>query len=268
MVSIDLSNQVAIVTGGYGAIGGEIATGLSQAGCFVIVLGRNRQKLDDKVKALGGKEKSAGIICDVLDRESLREVNQYIINHYGKINILVNAAGGNIPRSTQTPDQTIFELDIDAIGDAIDLNLHGTIFPSLIFGQSIATYGGNIINISSMATYQSITRVMGYSVGKTGINAFTKWMAVEMARKFPEKVRVNAIAPGFFIGEQNKRLLTNEDGSYTARGQAVINGTPLGRFGNLTECVGLVQFLCSDAASFITGTIIPVDGGFSSYSGV
>jgi NAD(P)-dependent dehydrogenase (short-subunit alcohol dehydrogenase family) len=268
MVTMDLSGQVAIVTGGYGAIGGEIATGLVEAGCFVIVLGRSRKRLDAKVDALGGEEKAVGIECDVVDTSRLEEVNQQILSEYGKINILINAAGGTIPGSTQTPDQNIFDIEIEDIQKVIDLNLHGSIYPSLLFGPSLAKHGGSIINISSMSTYQAITRVMGYSVGKTGINSFTQWMACEMARKFDGKVRVNAIAPGFFIGEQNRRLLTNEDGSYTERGQAVINGTPMGRFGELKECVGLVQFLCTEAASFITGTVIPIDGGFSSYSGV
>jgi NAD(P)-dependent dehydrogenase (short-subunit alcohol dehydrogenase family) len=196
-------------------------------------------------------------------------VRQQILDKWGRIDILVNAAGGNMPGATLTEEQTIFDMKFEDFNKVNDLNMNGTVYPSIVFGEAMAEKGqGSIINISSMTTYSAITRVPGYSVAKTGINIFTQWMAMEMAIKFNVKIRVNAIAPGFFIGDQNRAVLINPDGSYTERSQKVIAKTTMKRFGNITELNGLVQFLCSDSASFITGTIIPVDGGFSAYSGV
>jgi NAD(P)-dependent dehydrogenase (short-subunit alcohol dehydrogenase family) len=201
--------------------------------------------------------------------ESLKEVRQQVLDKWGCIDILINAAGGNMPGATLTEEQTIFDMKVEDFNKVNDLNLNGTVYPSIVFGQAMANKGkGSIINISSMATISAITRVPGYSVAKSGVNIFTQWMAMEMAMKFDEKIRVNAIAPGFFIGDQNRAVLINPDGSFTERSKKVIAKTPMKRFGDITELNGIVQFLCSDAASFITGTIIPVDGGFSSYSGV
>jgi NAD(P)-dependent dehydrogenase (short-subunit alcohol dehydrogenase family) len=270
MELFDLGEKVVVVTGGAGAIGGELSKHLAKAGCKVIVMGRTQEKVDAKVEEIKSfSPDSYGMVCDVLDLEALKLTNQKIIDRFGKIDILINAAGGNIPGATQLPDQNIFDLEIGDIDKAIDLNLKGTLYPSLVFGKSIAESGyGSIINISSMATYSAITRVMGYSVAKTGVNSMTNWMAVEMAKKFGDKVRVNAVAPGFFIGEQNRKLLIKEDGSLTERSEKIINNTPMGRFGEISELVGSVHFLCSDAASFITGVILPVDGGFRAFSGV
>lgn len=269
MNNFSIEGQVAIVTGGGGVLGGSISQSLLEAGAKVVILGRNEERLMKKVAELEHLGDIVAYPCDVVDEERLHEVRQLILDQFGKIDILLNVAGGNIPGATLTEDQTIFDMKIEDYKKVTDVNLHGTVLPSLIFGEVMAKAGrGNIINISSMATYSAITRVMGYSVAKTGINIFTQWMAMEMALKFGEKVRVNAIAPGFFIGDQNRAVLINPDGSYTERSKKVLARTPMKRFGDIKELNGIVQFLCSDAASFITGTIIPVDGGFSSFSGV
>lgn len=269
MNTFSIEGQVAVITGGTGVLGGSIAKSMLAAGARVVILGRQTDKLQAIIAAHGGSENLLGYACDVLDEARIREVRDSILEKWGAINILINVAGGNLPGATLREDQHIFDLKIEDYKKVTELNLDGTIIPSLIFGEVIARSGkGSIINISSMATYSAITRVMGYSVAKTGINIFTQWMAMELAQKFGDKVRVNAIAPGFFIGDQNRAVLINPDGSYTERSRKVLAKTPMGRFGDISELNGLVQFLCSDAASFITGAIIPVDGGFSSYSGV
>jgi NAD(P)-dependent dehydrogenase (short-subunit alcohol dehydrogenase family) len=205
-----------------------------------------------------------------LDLTSLEKSRDEIIKNFGSIDILINAAGGNMPGATISPDKTIFDLDINDMDKVSDLNFKGTVLPSMVFGKTMSEQpnGGNIINISSMAALQSITRVVGYSAAKAAVSNFTKWLSMEMAMKFESKIRVNAIAPGFFIGKQNRNLLTNSDGSYTERGQQVIAKTPMGRFGHADELIGAVLYLVSDASSFVTGVVLPVDGGFSIYSGV
>jgi len=265
-----LKDKVVIITGGAGVIGGSLARHLAEQGCKLVVLNRSQEKINQRVAELKQITPHViGRVCDVLDRDQLQSTNDLILEEFGRIDVLINAAGGNIPGATQADAQSVFDLEIDAIDQAVDLNLHGTVYPSLIFGKTIAEGGaGSIINISSMATYSSISRVLGYSMAKSGVNTFTKWMACELARKYGDKVRVNAIAPGFFIGDQNRELLLNEDGSLTDRSKKVINKTPMGRFGDINELVGAVQFLCSDAASFITGVVMPIDGGFSAFSGV
>lgn len=272
MVDFNVNDKVVIITGGSGVIGSSLARSFSEAGASIVVLSRNEKKINELVNEIGqksGANKVMGRKCDVLNKDELEATKKAVLGEFGRIDVLINAAGGNRAGATQTDDQEIFDLNIDEIDAAVHLNLNGTIYPSLIFGESIARSGnGCIINISSMATYTAISRVLGYSVGKTGVNTFTKWMACEMANKYGDKVRVNAIAPGFFIGDQNRKLLLNEDGSLTERSEKVINKTPMGRFGDIKELNGAVQFLCSDAASFITGVVLPIDGGFSAYSGV
>jgi NAD(P)-dependent dehydrogenase (short-subunit alcohol dehydrogenase family) len=187
----------------------------------------------------------------------------------GKIDILVNAAGGNVAGATIGIDQTVFDLKFDQFKRVTDLNLNGTVLPTLIFGKTMTEQkSGSIINISSMAVSRAITRVVGYSAAKAAIDNFTKWMAVELGAKFGGGIRVNAIAPGFLLTEQNRNLLTNEDGSLTERGKTIMRLTPFKRFGEPDELIGTVLFLASDAAKFVTGAIIPIDGGFSSFSGV
>lgn len=265
----NISGKVAIVTGGGGVLGSSISKSLLQAGVNVIILDIRQEALDTRVAELQPFGEIEGLACNVLDMESLRGVRDKVIAKWGQIDILVNAAGGNMPGATLTEDQTIFDMKVEDFNKVTNLNLNGTVFPCMVFGETMANQGkGSIINISSMATYSAITRVPGYSVAKTGVNIFTQWLAMEMAMKFNEKIRVNAIAPGFFIGDQNRAVLINPDGSYTERSKKVIAKTPMKRFGDITELNGIVQFLCSDSASFITGTIIPVDGGFSAFSGV
>jgi NAD(P)-dependent dehydrogenase (short-subunit alcohol dehydrogenase family) len=270
---INFSNneKVVIITGGSGAIGSSIAKSFALEGANVIILGTKQEKINAvllEIEAYSSKS-ITGLECNVLSKSDLTNTRDIILKKFGRIDVLINVAGGNVAGATQTEEQSVFDLEIENIDAAIDLNLQGTIYPSLIFGKAIAESGkGSIINISSMATYSAITRVMSYSVAKSGVNTFTEWFASEMARKFGDKVRVNAIAPGFFIGEQNRKLLLNPDGSLTSRSVKVINKTPMGRFGQVEELNGAIHFLCSDAASFITGVILPVDGGFSSNSGV
>jgi NAD(P)-dependent dehydrogenase (short-subunit alcohol dehydrogenase family) len=269
MNSFSIEGRVAVVSGGGGVLGGSISKSLLESGAKVVILDIREENLNKRVAELAPLGEVVGFSCNVLEEASLKAVARKIVDQWGTIDILVNAAGGNMPGATLTEDQTIFDMKIEDYHKVADLNLNGTIIPSLIFGELMAKSGkGSIINISSMATYSAITRVMGYSVAKTGVNIFTQWMAMEMAMKFGDKVRVNAIAPGFFIGDQNRAVLINPDGSYTERSKKVLAKTPMGRFGDISELNGLVHFLCSDAASFITGAIIPVDGGFSSFSGV
>lgn len=267
--NFDLSGKVAVVTGGGGVLGSSISKSLLEAGVSVIILDIRAEALENRMNELKELGDVQGLVCDILNMDSLKQVSDEIVKKYGRIDILVNAAGGNIPGATLTEDQTIFDMKMEDFNKVTNLNLNGSVMPCMVFGEVMAKNGsGSIINISSMATYSAITRVPGYSVAKTGINIFTQWLATELAMKFGEKVRVNAIAPGFFIGDQNRAVLINPDGSLTERSKKVIAKTPMKRFGDITELNGIVQFLCSDAASFITGTIIPVDGGFSAFSGV
>lgn len=268
--TFNIKEKIAIVTGGGGVLGGSISKSLIEADAKVVVLDIRQENVDSKVKeliAMGGE--AIGFVSNVLDVEEMKITRDKILRKWGKIDILINAAGGNLPGATLTDEQTVFDMKIEDFERVTRLNLNGTVYPCLVFGEAMANQGqGCIINISSMATLSAITRVPGYSVAKSGIDIFTKWMAMEMGIKFGEKVRVNAIAPGFFIGDQNRKVLINDDGSYTERSKKVLARTPMKRFGDITELNGIVQFLCSDAASFITGTVIPVDGGFSSFSGV
>ncbi len=266
----DLSGKVAVVTGAGGVLGGNICKSLIKAKVKVVALDIREEVLNNRLaelEQLGGE--AIGFIANVLDETSLQKVNKDVIEKWEAIDILVNAAGGNLPGATLDSHQSFFDMKMSDFDKVTNLNLNGTVLPCKVFGETMAKQKtGSIVNISSMATYSAITRVPGYSVAKTGINIFTQWLASEMALKFGEAIRVNAIAPGFFIGDQNRKVLLNEDGSLTERSQKVIARTPMKRFGDINELNGAVQFLCSDAASFITGVILPVDGGFSSFSGV
>jgi NAD(P)-dependent dehydrogenase (short-subunit alcohol dehydrogenase family) len=266
----NLDNKVAVITGGSGIIGSEVAKGLLSAGAKVVLLARDETMLKEKVEQF--KKINSEVIslkCNVLDEENIKNVNKEILDRFTKIDILINAAGGNIPGATIGVDQSIFDIEIKQFEKVTDLNLKGTVLPTLIFGKSMAEEKkGSIINISSMAAYRAITRVVGYSAAKAAIDNFTRWMAVEMALKFGNGIRVNAIAPGFLLTRQNKHLLTNEDGSLTERAKTIISITPFKRFGEPDEIIGTALWLASDASKFVTGTIIPVDGGFSAFSGV
>lgn len=267
----ELEGKVAVITGGGGVLASEIGSGLSKAGVKIVFLDINleaAQMAASRINDLGGE--AIGLKTNVLDLDALKATRDEVLLKYDKIDILLNAAGGNMPGATIAPDKTVFDLDISDLNKVTTLNYNGTVLPSMVFGEVMAKQrSGNIINISSMAAMQSITRVLGYSAAKAAVSNFTSWMAMEMAMKFEGSVRVNAIAPGFFIGNQNRALLTNPDGTYTDRGNKVINKTPMGRFGLANELVGAVLFLASDkAASFVTGIVLPIDGGFSTFSGV
>lgn len=270
MNQFNIKGKIIVITGGTGVLGGAIAKSLANAEATVIILGRNQEVIDKKVSEIvknGGK--AAGFEANILDEESLKNTRNTILKQFNKIDVLINVAGGNMPGATIGPDQTIFDLKIKDFNTVTELNLNGTVIPSIVFGEIMSKQKeGVIINYSSMAVDRVITRVAGYSASKAAMENFTKWMAVEMATKFGDKIRVNAVAPGFFIGNQNRALLTNKDGSYTERGKTIINGTPMKRFGKAEELDGIIQFLCSDASKFITGVVIPVDGGFSAFSGV
>lgn len=265
-----LEGKVAVVTGGAGVLGSAFAIGLIEAGAKVCILSRRQENIDIIVKQLTDKGGEAiGISTDVLLRDQLESAREAILNRWSKIDILVNCAGGNMKGATIMPEQQFFDLSIDDFSRVTDLNLKGTVLPSVVFGEAMAANKkGCIVNISSMAAAQAITRVLGYSASKAAVDNFTKWLAVEMAHKFGEGMRVNAIAPGFFIAEQNRSLLLKDDGSLTARGQTIVNETPMKRFGKPEELVSTLLWLCSDSSSFVSGIIVPVDGGFSAFSGV
>lgn len=268
----DLAGRVAVVTGGYGVLGGSMALFLSEQGAKVAILGRNAEKGNAKaveiVEATGGE--TMFLQADVQDKEALQASCDRLCAEWGGVDILLNAAGGNQAGATIAPNQTIFDLNTEAMRGVVDLNFMGTVLPTLVFGKAMADAKrkGSIVNISSMAAQGVITRVVGYSASKAAIDNFTRWMAVEMVKKFGEGVRVNAIAPGFFLTEQNRTLLTNPDGSLTDRSRDIIAATPFGRFGEPDELNGTLGWLASDASAFVTGVVVPVDGGFSIFTGV
>ena len=269
-MSFDLTGKVAVVTGGTGVLGGALARGLAAAGAKVGVLGRRTAKAEavaESIRAAGGE--ALALTADVLDRGQLEGVREQLLETYGRLDILVNGAGGNVPEATVVGERSFFSLSGDALRDVFDLNLHGTVLPTQIFGEVMAeAQRGSVINISSMAAARPLTRVVGYGAAKAALENLTRWLAVELAQKYGSGLRVNAVAPGFFLGEQNRALLLNDDGSLTERGQKIVTHTPLGRFGEPEELVGTTVWLASDASSFVTGIVVPVDGGFSAYSGV
>ncbi|MBZ9630048.1 SDR family oxidoreductase [Salegentibacter sp. LM13S] len=266
----NLDGKVAIITGGNGVLGGAMAQGLAAQGVKVGILGRSVDTVEKRVKEIedaGGTAMS--LVADVLDKQSLEEAKDKVLKAWNKIDILVNGAGGNMKGATIGPDQNFFDLSLNDFSKVNDLNFKGTVLPTYVFGKPMAdAKNGSIINISSMAAQQAITRVVGYSAAKAAVDNFTKWLAVEMAQKYGDGIRVNAIAPGFFIGEQNRDLLLNKDGSLTARGETIVSNTPMKRFGEAKELQGVTNWLASDSGSFVTGIVVPVDGGFSAFSGV
>ena len=268
----DLTDRVVVVTGATGALAGSAADYLASQGARIVYLGRSQAKLDAALARCRAQRPDAeclALIADVLDRPALERARDVILNRWERIDGLVNGAGGNMPGATIPPQKSFSDLDFESFQQVVDLNLHGTVLPSLVFTPAmIEGSGGAIINFSSVSAPQAVTRVVGYSAAKAGVENFTRWLAVDMARRTGGRVRVNAVLPGFFLGEQNRRLLTNEDGSLTERGQSVIAKTPFGRFGDATELHGAVHYLLADASRFVTGTILPIDGGFVAFSGV
>jgi NAD(P)-dependent dehydrogenase (short-subunit alcohol dehydrogenase family) len=265
-----LEGQVAIVTGGTGVLGGAMARALAMAGARVGVLGRNRERAErvaSELEALGGE--ALALSADVLDRDALESARDLVVGRWRSITTLVNAAGGNISTATIPQGGDVFGMSPAAFQQVVDLNLTGTLLPSLVFGRAMIEAGsGSIVNVSSMASARALTRNAGYGAAKSAVDNLTRWLAVELGTRYGGKIRVNAIAPGFFVGEQNRSLLVAPDGNPTARGRAIIAHTPFGRFGEADDLTGALVWLCSPSARFVTGIVVPVDGGFSAFGGV
>jgi len=269
--AFDFTGRTFVVTGGTGVLGGELALALAQCGAQLALLHRNAQNGEAFLKRLGKHAENATLFRgDVLDAEGLKRTAGEVLQRFGKIDGLLNAAGGNRPKATTGADLKFFDLPADALREVVDLNLSGTLLPCQAFGKAMAeSKRGVILNVSSMSAYRPLTRVLGYSAAKAAINNFTQWLAVHMAQEYSRDIRVNAIAPGFFLTEQNRFLLLDrESGKTTARGQSILAHTPMGRFGEAEDLVGAALWLLSPASAFVTGTIVPIDGGFSAFGGV
>ncbi|TWU31714.1 SDR family oxidoreductase [Novipirellula artificiosorum] len=266
----DITGRVMVVTGAAGVLAGGAARYLQSQGAFVVYLDLFQEKVDATLEdARKISDQCCGFACNVLDQQALDDVCKKVMATCGKVDVLINGAGGNMPGATVGPDQDVFDVKLEDYSKVLDLNLKGSVMPTMAFARIFKEQGhGCVLNFSSMSSPLALTRVLGYSNAKAAIDNFTRWMAAEMALKYGDKLRVNAIAPGFFISNQNRALLTNEDGSFTERGQQVINNTPFRRFGEAEEVFGTIHYLVSDAASFVTGTVAAVDGGFSTFSGV
>lgn len=266
---IDIRGRVAVVTGGYGVLGGSMADALAMAGARVAVLGRDRARAEAKADALRGMGAEAmALAADVLEECQLRAARERLLGAWGRVDMLVNAAGGHVPEA-RTDHAPAFDMPLPAFDEVVRLNLHGTVYPTLVFGEAMARQKrGSIVNISSMAATQAVSGVLGYSVAKAAIENLTRWMAVDLARRYGDGLRVNAIAPGFFVAKQNRDVLLRPDGSPTERAKTILARTPMGRFGDPADLQGAVLWLCSDAAAFVTGAVIPVDGGFGADSGI
>ena len=263
-----VKDHVVVITGGTGVLGRAIAKYLAQEGAKVVILGRKAEvgeTIVSEIRQAGGE--AMFLTTDVMNQAVLQQNCDEILARYGRVDALLNAAGGNMPGATIPPDKTFFDLDPAQFRTVLDLNLTGTVIPTQVFLRPMVAQGkGAIVNFSSMAAFRPMTRVCGYAAAKAGISNFTAYMATECARKFGEGIRVNAIAPGFFITEQNRALLTNPDGSFTERGRDVIRQTPFGRMGRPEELCGTIQYLISDASLFVTGTVAVVDGGFNAFA--
>jgi NAD(P)-dependent dehydrogenase (short-subunit alcohol dehydrogenase family) len=265
-----LQDKVIIVTGGTGILGNAFIDAIVEAGGSVGILGRNESiamQRADAINHRGGK--AVALVADVLDEQQLTEAKTKVLERFGKIDGLVNGAGGNMPEGVLQPEESIFQMKIDGMKKVMDINLWGTVIPTQIFGEAIANTGkGSIVNISSMNSKRAITKVLGYNMGKAAVDCYNQWFAVELSKRYGDKIRMNALAPGFFITEQNRNLLTKPQGGYTERGEMVIRQTPFKRFGHPDELKGALVWLLSDASQFVTGSMICVDGGFSIFGGV
>ncbi len=265
-----LNGKVIIVTGGAGVLGTAFTDAIAEAGGIVIVSDLNEKQCTERANEIIAHGGSAmGLAANVLDEKELIAAREKILSHFGHIDGLVNAAGGNVPEAVVEHDQDIFAMNIEGMKKALVLNLWGTIIPSQVFGSAIAQTGkGSIVNISSVSSKNALTKVLGYSMGKAAIDIYTKWFAVETANRHGSAIRVNAITPGFFLTKQNKTLLTNEDGTYKDRANAILQHTPFKKFGVPNDLKGALIYLLSDASSFVTGIELVVDGGFTKFSGV
>lgn len=265
-----LKEKVIIVTGGTGILGNAFINGIVEAGGSVGILGRNEKVANERAAAIndnGGK--AVALVADVLDEGQLMDARKKMLDSFGKIDGLVNGAGGNMPEGVLQPDESIFKMRIDGMKKVMDINLWGTVIPTQIFGEAIADTGkGSIVNISSMNSKRAITKVLGYNMGKAAVDCYNQWFAVELSKRYGDRIRMNALAPGFFLTEQNRNLLTKPEGGYTERGELVIRQTPFKRFGHPDELKGALVWLLSDASQFVTGSMICVDGGFSIFGGV
>lgn len=269
-VNFDISGQVAVITGAGGIICGVMAREMAKKGAKVALLDlfvENAQKIADEINAAGGD--AIAVKANVLDRANLEEARDAVVAKYGHIDILINGAGGNKKQATVSPELDFFHLDVDAFKWVFDLNVTGAVLTTMVFGELLAKQGsGNVINIASMATYHPLTNTVAYCGAKAAVANFTEWMATHFNQNYSKNIRVNAIAPGFLLTTQNRFLMQKEDGTPTDRGQRVLNKTPMGRYGDPEEMAGPVIWLCSEAASFVNGAVIPVDGGFSAFWGI
>ncbi len=268
--SFSLKDKVIVVTGGTGILGNSFVNAIVAAGGAVGILGRNAEIANQRATAInenGGR--AISLVADAMDEAQLIAARTKILAEFGHIDGLVNAAGGNMPEGVLQPEENIFEMKMEGMKKVLDLNLWGTLLPTQVFGAAIAETGkGSIVNISSMNSKKAVTKVLGYNMGKAAVDCYTQWFAVELANRYGDRIRMNALAPGFFLTEQNRNLLTTPDGGFTPRGQAVIKQTPFKRFGDPDELKGALVWLLSDASQFVTGAMICVDGGFSIFSGV
>ena len=267
----DFSGRTVAITGGAGILGSEIAGALAGCGAQVAILDVNPAAGKAAVERMGEHGEQVSVFqCDVLDRDSVALTAQEVVAHLGKLDCLVNGAGGNKPQATTSNELKFFDLPADALRWVFELNILGTILPSQAFGKIMAAQGyGTILNISSMNSFRPLTRIPAYSAAKAAVSNFTQWLAVHMAQEYSPKIRVNAIAPGFFLTNQNRFLLTDKDtGELTARGKSIVGHTPMARFGEPQDLFGSVLWLLSPASEFVTGVVVPIDGGFSAYSGV
>ncbi|HEV2763608.1 MAG TPA: SDR family oxidoreductase [Pyrinomonadaceae bacterium] len=266
----DFAGRTLVMTGGTGVLGRVMVGALVGCGANVAVLARSRQKAEGVLAEFKGPGRVRIVEGDALKREDLERAAEEVVSEFGRVDGLVNGAGGNHPQATTKPDLSFFDMPEDALRFVFDLNLLGTIIPSQVFGRRMAEQGeGVILNVSSMSAFRPLTRVLGYSAAKAGVNSFTQWLAVHLAQEYSPRVRVNALAPGFFLTEQNRFLLTEQEtGNLTARGQSIINHTPMKRFGEPEDLLGAFLWLLSPASDFVTGIVVPVDGGFSAFGGV
>ncbi|OGO71965.1 MAG: D-mannonate oxidoreductase [Chloroflexi bacterium RBG_19FT_COMBO_56_12] len=273
MQAYDFTGQSIVVTGGAGVLGGKMAQALFDCGADVAILDYNlqaAQKLVAKMENKPGSGRALATQGNVLQVESVQAALELVLSKFGKVDGLINAAGGNKPEATTSPDKSFFDLPPEALRSVFELNLMGTIIPSQVVGRHMAERKqGVILNVSSMNAFRPLTRIAAYSAAKAGVSNFTQWLAVHMAQEFAPRIRVNAIAPGFFLTEQNRFLLTDQEtGQLTPRGKKIIDHTPMARFGDPEDLIGAVLWLLSPASAFVTGIVVPVDGGFSAYSGV